>query len=422
MGVVFLLAFIAFNLLSPADMVPDLASYRPGLVMALVNLPIAVMSRLQAPEIGRLRTQFFLMLLFCGYASCSWLPHGGFGANLVVLFTYVAPNFIIYFVALVQLRNPLGMSALRTVLVLVAAFVMANAFIQLPYVRASGETMPYVIASGPEGINELRIRGLGMLNDPNVFGQFLLLILPLMFVSKRKTGLGPGALFTIPVVVGLIVGIYFTNSRGAETGLGVLISLYILNRFKKAGLLGVAIIVPLSLVVINATRTRTVSMTGGLDRLAIWSDGMSFFKSSPLYGIGVGGFTERNGLTAHNSYLLCVSELGVIGLFLWVSMIVVTLIQLNRVSKVVAVSNPLLAKWALAVKLSLGGFLFTSFFLSTTYSSLLFLLLGLSGAIIVSAGGDDAIPLHGTNWPVRSAGLCVGIMVLIYVMLRLRVV
>ena len=403
-------------------MVPDLAPYRPGLVMALVNLPISVMSRLQAPEIGRLRTQFFLVLLFSGYAACSWLPHGGFGANLVVLFTYVAPNLIIYFVALVQLRSPSQMSALRVVLVLVAAFVMANAFIQLPYVRASGETMPYVIASGPEGINELRIRGLGMLNDPNIFGRFLLLILPLLFVSKRKTGLGAGALFVIPVVVGLIVGIYFTNSRGAETGLGVLISLYVLNRFKKAGLLGVAVIVPLSLVVINATRTRTVSMTGGLDRLAIWSDGMAFFKSSPLFGIGVGGFTERNGLTAHNSYLLCASELGVIGLFLWVSIVVVTLIQLNRVSKVVAVSNPLLARWALAVKLSLGGFLFTSFFLSCTYSALLFLLLGLSGAIISVAGGDDAVPLYGTRWPMKSAGLCVGVMVLIYVMLRLRVV
>jgi len=104
------------------------------------------------------------------------------------------------------------------------------------------------------------------------------------------------------------------------------------------------------------------------------------------------------------------------------SILVVTMIQLTRVAKAVRDSNPILARWAVAVKISLGGFLFTSFFLSCTYSLLLFLLLGMSGAIVVAAGGDEAIPLRGTRWQGWALGLCVGSLTVIYVMLRLRVV
>jgi O-antigen ligase len=415
------LAYIALNLVSPADIFPGLTPYRPGLVLALMSVPLSLIARLQSPEIGKLRTQFILVVLFFGFACCSWFPHGGLRANLNA-FLDLSPNVIVYFVGVVQLRTALRLQRLRGTLVLVALFVIATAISQIPYVRATGETTPYVMASGIAESSEVRIRGLGMLNDPNIFGQFLLLILPLLFVSRKKTGLGPNYFFAISFALVLVTGIFLTDSRGAQIGLAVVIGLFLMSRYKRAGKVGAVILAPLSLVLINATRSRTVSMAGGLDRLAIWSDGMAFFKSSPLWGIGVGGFAERDDWTAHNSYLLCAAELGIIGFFLWMSIMVVTMIQLGRVPKLVGDSNPALARWAVAVRLSLGGYLFTSYFLSCTYNLLLFLLLGMSGAIIAAAGGDETMPLRGTNWQVWSFGLCAGILTLIYVMLRLRVV
>ena len=126
-------------------------------------------------------------------------------------------------------------------------------------------------------------------------------------------------------------------------------------------------------------------------------------------------------MTAHNSYLLCAAELGMVGYFLWMSIIVVTIIQLSRVPKVTGMSNPALAQWAVALKLSLAVYLFTSFFLSRVYDLPLYLLFGMSGAVVAAAGGDEAVPLRGTMWQVWSLGLCLGILTLIYVMLRLRV-
>ena len=58
-------------------------------------------------------------------------------------------------------------------------------------------------------------------------------------------------------------------------------------------------------------------------------------------------------MTAHNSFLLCAAELGLVGFFLWMSIIVVTMIQLNRVPEVVGNRIPALARWAIAVRLSL---------------------------------------------------------------------
>jgi O-antigen ligase len=261
-----------------------------------------------------------------------------------------------------------------------------------------------------------------MLNDPNYFGQYLLMILPMLFVGRKEPGLAPGYFLAIPIALLFLMGVYFTGSRGAELGMVVLLGLFLTRRFKTAGAVISTALGALLLLAINAIGTREISMSAGMDRLAIWSDGMSYFKQSPLWGIGIRGFADRQGMTAHNSYLLCAAELGLLGFFLWMSMVVVTLIQLSRVPKVVGKSNPAMARWALALRLSLSVYLFTSFFISRTYDLPLFLLLGMSGGIVIAAGGDEAIPLRGTRWPLWSLGLCGGILALIYAMLRLRVV
>lgn len=422
MGLALVLTYIALNLLSPADMVPALAAFRPMLILAIVNLPFALFSRFQAPEVGKLRVQLALVLLFFGYTSAAWIPHRMYGANVTTL-VEMGPNVLAYFLGIVHFRGPKPLRFARAVLVMVALFVLANAMMDMPYAHASGVETPYVMAGGSSlAAMEFRIRGLGMLHDPNTYAQFVLLIMPLLFVAKKDTGLGIGWLAAIPTSVFFLVAVYYTGSRGAVLGLAVLIGLFLVRRLKATGALITTVLGGLALLAVNAYKSRTISLQGGMDRLAIWSDGMSYFKSSPIWGIGPRAFMDRFGMTAHNSFLLVAAELGIIGYFLWMSMCVVTLIQLNRIPQVVGKSNPEVARWALALRISLGGYLFTSFFLSRAYELPLFMLLGMCGGIIVAAGGDDAIPLRGTFWPVWSLLSCVGILALIYLMLRLRFV
>jgi hypothetical protein len=114
--------------------------------------------------------------------------------------------------------------------------------------------------------------------------------------------------------------------------------------------------------------------------------------------------------------------LGIVGLILWMAIIVVTIIQLSRVPKVIGVSNPGLARWAVATRMALGVYLATGFFLSRAYQLPLFLLFGMAGAIVANSGGDEAVSLRGTSWPLWTIGLSLGVLGMIWVMLRLRVV
>jgi len=421
MGLAVLLAYIAMYLLSPAEMFPTLIPFRPTLLLAVASIPLALMARMEKPEIGKLRVQFTLMVLFLGWALCSWFPHGGVGRNLTTLLE-LAPQVVVYFVGLFLLGSPSRLSILRAVLVVVVLFILFNGLSEMPYGLATGQSTPFVLTTFSTAAQyEVRIRALGSLSDPNEFGQLMLMIIPLLFVGKKGTGLGVGYFLAIPVALLLLAGVYFTGSRGAEMGVAVLVGLFLIRKFRTTGAVLSTVVGGGTLLLVNAFRTRTISMNSGMDRLAIWSDGMAYFKRSPIWGIGYSGFTADRHMTAHNSYLLVAAELGIVGYFLWMSIIVVTMIQLSRVPAVVGKSNPALAQWAVGVRLSLSVYLFTSFFLSRAYQLPIYLLFGMAGAIIAAAGGDDAIPVRGTGWPVWSMGFCVGLLTMIYIMLRLRV-
>lgn len=50
--------------------------------------------------------------------------------------------------------------------------------------------------------------------------------------------------------------------------------------------------------------------------------------SHPILGVGKGMFTDHHWLTAHNSFVLVLAELGLVGYFVWLSVIAVTLVML----------------------------------------------------------------------------------------------
>jgi hypothetical protein len=103
-------------------------------------------------------------------------------------------------------------------------------------------------------------------------------------------------------------------------------------------------------------------------------------KSSPVWGVGFGMFTQYNDRVAHNSFVHCFAELGLVGYFLWLSLIVLTLDDMRSVSREKGEDVTELRRWAEALSLSLMGFLIGGLFLSRSYDVMLFILLGLGAA------------------------------------------
>lgn len=421
MAFALVLLYVALNLLSPVDMIPALAPYRPMLVMTAVTLPLSVFPMLSTSVLQMVRTQFLLISAFVLFVGLSWVPQRWFGGVIWSMWS-VMPDVAIYFLAIIHFRSIRRLQILRAVMVAVAIYVLIMGISQIPLVRATGMEAPYVMGGlMAEGGSMIRIRGLGLLHDPNTYGQYMLMILPLLFVPRKVGNALKTPRLAYPIAAIMLVGIYLTNSRGAELGVMLLVATAVMQRTRAGGVVLSAVLFPGGALIINATRDRTISVTSGVDRLRIWSDGLAYFKSSPLWGIGYNAFIGKQGMTAHNSFLLCAAELGLIGLTIWMGALVVTSLELKQL-QFWPEMDPVAARWAQAIRLSLYSYLFTSFFLSRTYNMPLFLLLGMAGAVYGMAGGELKLPRLRTNWAAWSVGLSVASLALTYVLVRLRAI
>jgi hypothetical protein len=98
--------------------------------------------------------------------------------------------------------------------------------------------------------------------------------------------------------------------------------------------------------------------------------------------VGVNQFGEHHFLTAHNSFVLTMAELGFVGLFLFTCIIYLTIksliVGLRDLARVPGAE--VAQVWGMALLASMAGILFQINTLSFAYHSVLWIFLGLVGA------------------------------------------
>jgi putative inorganic carbon (HCO3(-)) transporter len=146
-----------------------------------------------------------------------------------------------------------------------------------------------------------------------------------------------------------------------------------------------------------------LSDESAMGRIEAWSAGLQMLKASPVWGVGSGFFIDHHPRVAHNSFVQCFAETGLVGYFLWLSLVVLSLTLMSQLAE----SSPDedWVRWARAVQLSLLGFLVGALFLSRTTSPLLFLLTGLSAAVASAARLDGQDLSVGRSWPTQVLGV-----------------
>ena len=117
-------------------------------------------------------------------------------------------------------------------------------------------------------------------------------------------------------------------------------------------------------------------------RYEAWHAGLQMFKQSPVFGVGQRQFSEHHYMTAHNSYVLALAELGFVGLVLFICLLYLTVKTLVMgVIQLEGVPGARPAQvWAMALLSSFAGMLFSINTLSFSYHSVLWIYLGLGGA------------------------------------------
>ncbi len=242
--------------------------------------------------------------------------------------------------------------------------------------------------SGMQSFRGGRIRFLGFFNDPNDLGMFFVMNIPLLMYLKTLTQSRILKLVFFILTLGLLYGIYLTNSRGALLGAMSLIVTFFYFQYGKIKFFSLSLFfAPIAYYAMSMFRTIDSDESSAAGRVNAWYSGIQMFKSRPLLGVGKGQFVEHHYLTAHNSYVLVMAELGILGYIFWLTSIALSLsmlITIFNLSKEKYKDNPELLLDILFAKclfFSFVGFMTTAFFLSRSYIIYLYVFIGFVSAL-----------------------------------------
>ena len=433
MGFVLTVVFVIVTIISPEQFGPEWATYH---VMAYVGITAVLFSLPSLFRNTHLRSsiQTFLLLGFLLAIALSEAANGWFGGIFASWMTFL-PSAAVFFAIV---GNVTTVRRLKIVTLAVAASCLVVVVEALCgyYGGFRGDTFVLQqnlssagLSLGPIG----RLRGAGFLSDPNDLAQILIMALPLMYIAwRRGRGTANYLLVLVPSAL-LLWAVYLTHSRGALIALAAVVLVATQKKLGRAASVGLTLALILAMFALNFTGGRAIGPTDGADRLEAWSVGLQLFKSAPLFGTGFGNFTEFSDITAHNSLVLCLAELGLIGSTIWLALLVTTTMSLNgiikqgermpttqrRMDRTEHVPDPSIElpfseslaitpitatttatevetktensrsklrkvppHWAVAMRLALVGFITSSWFLSRSYSTPMYLILGLAVATI----------------------------------------
>lgn len=276
---------------------------------------------------------------------------------------------------------------------------------------------------GTTSIGRGRVRYRGVLQDPNELALAGGVGLPLALAVGRRRGRIRQTLLVVLSLVLVASCAVLTGSRGGQLVFLVVVAVYFAKRFGLAGLgLGGLLALPLLLL---GGREGEEAASSSIERIDCWAEALSIWHSHPLFGVGLGRFIQYHYMTAHNSYLLTLAELGLPGMLLFTALLWLSAKIPWRVLQAFPADGPdegsaLARRWATALLAAFAGLAVGIFFLSFAYHYVLWIYLGLSGGLYAAVrthAPDFRVRLGWFDW-VFVAGVDAGIILFVHLYTR----
>jgi O-antigen ligase len=244
--------------------------------------------------------------------------------------------------------------------------------------------------------NQGRITYVGFLNDPNDLAMAMLMAMPMVLSFARGWRSPVSTMIALAAASVLGYAVFLTNSRGGMVAALAMLAVYSVGRFGWRKSLLVAPPLLATAIAFAPARFSEISPDeeSAEGRVEAWYSGFEMLREYPLFGVGKGGFVEHHVRTAHNSYVLALAELGLVGFFVWLSLIAISaamLFKLGRMSPPESGDESLQAEWrehrrlGLILVYSLVACLTAAFFLSRAYVIILYLLVAMIVGLYQSA-------------------------------------
>lgn len=383
----------------PQDIFTFLVPFHIGDIVAFVTIVSYYLTGQRHPEI-RFYPEVTLFLLFIGIAAIS-TPIGYYpGKSLEFLFGFgIKLGIYLWLVAKLITTEDRIQGILKSLIF--SGFAMAISALS----RAA--------AGG-------RIGG-GSTYDPNDLALILVTTLPIAIMLGLSSSSFRWKIICFGGAVFNLIGIIATQSRGGFLGLvalGVFMLFVKLPGISKKKFILILSILAMIFGTYLGTEYReriqtifeetTSDITAGSGRIAVWKRSLQIARDNPFLGVGpnayetaYGNYIENDKFaaelspeavgtmwkTAHNSFLLVLTEMGLPGLVIFLAINVKTFRNSQRVKSGLLKYSPkhVLSIQATTLQMALFGFLTCAFFLSQSYNILMYLYLFLSGAIVRQA-------------------------------------
>lgn len=277
-------------------------------------------------------------------------------------------------------------------------------------------------------------RAEGPMDEPNRYAQILIVLLPLAAFLHRSAGSRAGRLCAAAAGAAVLGGIVVSYSRGAFLAVGLLLAAGLFLRWVRPAhlLIGSLALVPVIPAATPALVERVGSIGSALslvrDDAAEEADGairgratammaaFQVFLDHPVIGVGPGQYTDfysaeyhqknprlkfrdlREPRRAHSLYLEMAAELGVVGLSVFLSTLLLLLRELWRARRRLLRRSPEHAELATAFCLSLLAYLATAAFLHLAYQRYFWFLVALAGtALLVIRAWERSASEHACH-------------------------
>ncbi len=415
-------AFLLYgNVLVVVSQFYGISSLVSGSVALILALPLASYLIIHHQPIVFTRL-IPLMLLYMLVMLTSAIVNGSVQSSMAVMINYLSEGLLLYFLMVNVIRSFNILHRVISILLLSGAIMGGLSLYQeltRDYTNAYGGfaqvNMEGFVVGETVTDTTLRPRLEGPIGDANRYAQILGVLLPLGVFRLFSERSRAGWLFAALTSGLILVGVALSFSRGAAVALIGLFGLMVLWRYLRIsqamliGLIGIVLIVAVAPDFVvrltslqgleglvsdqgeaadGALRGRTTSNLAALyvvlDHPALGvGPGQYYQRYSRQYAntLGIRYFTENR--RAHNLYLETAADLGLIGLGVMLSILVLSMVELWQARHFWQPRSLEMAHTATALLMSLIFYMFTAIFLHLSYQRYFWFLLALIHGFLI---------------------------------------
>jgi O-antigen ligase len=273
-----------------------------------------------------------------------------------------------------------------------------------------------------------RLRGTGIFQDPNDICLALCIAIPLTLFWLTDPRMGAARVLWVGPLFLFCWALYHTHSRGGLMGfMAGMLALFNARYGWRKTLALMLPALPVFLVLFAGRMTSVdldSSKSTGQSRIQMWSSAFDELRAAPLLGIGMGEQSADMSHLAHNSFIQCFMDLGIVGGTLFLGAFYCALAALRRVGsgKVPVVSLEVWRIRPYLVAIVVGA---AVCMLSLTLSYLVptYMILGLVTAYVAVAIGRSPRPVLSCDLTLlrRMGTISVLFLVVAYAFVRVMV-